>query len=533
MKIRLTLGTCILFASCFPLFSQSPVLVADLNAGTADACDEFNYKGIRLGNKYLLPADNGTTGQELYVLENDQLSLFKDINPGTTGSKPKFFTAFNNKAYFVADDGMHGSELWYSDGTAGGTQLAIDVAPGPAGSAIKGMITDGNGYLYFSSAGFCYSTDGSGIATLVNGPSGVDFSDNDNFAGARVCRFQDGIAFILLKNQTVEIWQAKGTTATKLYSLVTNSSFTNLFGLTPVATGLVYGLYDSFDSSRDGFYAYDATTQQAMRLAILGTSTGTSRSRILAFTPEKAIVLNNTGFYATDGTAAGTILLHGGNPGLYGGEYLSYTVEGNKMIYLANESSFSQEIRVTDGTASGSVVTNTTHAPFVSPMIHYLEHVWYVVGTSNLFKPEIWHASLKTGVSSLLYAYTAGSSSGPSVLPLDLIGNKLYFVSNMGGVGRELYRLTVSQNTAVSDPVRPEIPYTLLTAGSPGMYRIGGVPDAGETLQVRIFGSNGQLAGSREIVTGSDFSLPYPNGIYMLEVRGKAGMAAFKAIIAK
>jgi ELWxxDGT repeat protein len=36
---------------------------------------------------------------------------------------------------FAADDGSHGREPWWSDGTAGGTRLLADVAGGPAGGA--------------------------------------------------------------------------------------------------------------------------------------------------------------------------------------------------------------------------------------------------------------------------------------------------------------------------------------------------------------------------------------------------------------
>ena len=53
------------------LVGQVPVLLSDLNQGSADGMDEFNSQGVALGDKMFLVANNGLTGLELYAIENN------------------------------------------------------------------------------------------------------------------------------------------------------------------------------------------------------------------------------------------------------------------------------------------------------------------------------------------------------------------------------------------------------------------------------------------------------------------------------
>src|SRR5206468_4709268 len=66
-------------------------------------------------------------------------SLVADVNRLTAGSLDGFgltqSAQVGNTLYFTADDGVHGRELWASDGTAAGTHLVKDVSPGNAPSA--------------------------------------------------------------------------------------------------------------------------------------------------------------------------------------------------------------------------------------------------------------------------------------------------------------------------------------------------------------------------------------------------------------
>jgi ELWxxDGT repeat protein len=108
--------------------------------------DAFVY----VNGKVLFDGFDTATGRELRVIDENGNRLVQDFTPqsSTAHSRPAWFTDWNGKAVFVANDGSHGDELWISDGTASGTRLLADILPGGSSSDSR-LVTVWNGALYF------------------------------------------------------------------------------------------------------------------------------------------------------------------------------------------------------------------------------------------------------------------------------------------------------------------------------------------------------------------------------------------------
>lgn len=89
------------------------------------------------GNSLFYRAFNSTTGTELYVSNGviSGASLVKDIRTGNANSSPSGLVDVNGTLFFRADNGINGVELWKSDGTDEGTTMVKDIFPGTTGSA--------------------------------------------------------------------------------------------------------------------------------------------------------------------------------------------------------------------------------------------------------------------------------------------------------------------------------------------------------------------------------------------------------------
>jgi len=106
-------------------------------------------------NRFFVVGGSAATGDEMWISDGTAAGtqVLKDINPGT-GSGVDLTTNFsylysNSDFFFAATDGVHGNELWRTNGTEAGTVMVQDINPNAASSAPELNIIN-NGKILFS-----------------------------------------------------------------------------------------------------------------------------------------------------------------------------------------------------------------------------------------------------------------------------------------------------------------------------------------------------------------------------------------------
>ena len=234
------------------------------------------------------------------------------------GSNVYSMTALGSQTLFFADDGVHGSEMWVTDGTSNGTKLLKDIAPGASSSAANysnQFAVIGNKAYFAASSGeldfALWSTDGTTAGTQLVHQFTADYDDcpPNNFAVLNSILYfsADDV------DSGCELWKSDGTDAgTRLVKdAVTGGGGSYPTELTTVGSRIVYSAQDADGDTE--LWVTDGLTSGTRRLADVNTNPGESSfpSRFVTFSEgSKAAFWAEVGSYRevwiTDGTSAGT-----------------------------------------------------------------------------------------------------------------------------------------------------------------------------------------------------------------------------------
>ncbi len=310
---------------------------------------------------------------------------------------PTSFTTVGSNTYFVADDGVHGSELWKTDGTT--TQMVRDLSLGDGYNPGTGFgdMAAFDGKLYFSAyvqqadgqSGYgLWKTDGTAAGTVkVRGSNpGDHFTFQPRHLVAAGNRLQFEVGNIL--------WQSNGTAGgTKpTRDLLASQTYDDLYfepqaGMVAVGSTFYFVPTSAYVPGNGTFGYVNAGFELWKSNGTLG---GTVRVKDIwpddgdpynhASNPRDLTVVNNLVFFTaddgvhgralwkSDGTAAGTVMVKDLVPD--GGSdydaYRDFTAVGGKLLFTFNDAvTGAWSLWSSDGTEAGTVMVKdlTAYSP--------------------------------------------------------------------------------------------------------------------------------------------------------------------------
>jgi ELWxxDGT repeat protein len=301
--------------------------------------------------------------------------LVKDINP-LGDAKPENFIEFNGKMYFRANDGVHGIELWVSDGTAEGTKMLKDI--NPDGNSMPRYFTEYNGLLYFRAECSTYGVelwvtdgteDGTRLLKDINPGAGNNSKPENQYLTNESWPLTvfDGKLYFAANNGSkgLELWVTDGTeTGTNMVKDIHSGSYSSY---PKYLTELNGKLYFSANNGTNGIQLWvsDGTEVNTTLLKDIYPGQYSSDPAYLTkyngkiffrayYKPYSNLAEFNDLFW-TDGTEAGTTLFKTLNGGVSSNPQ-KFIVYNNRLYFIASDFSKGLELWFSDGTVENTRV---------------------------------------------------------------------------------------------------------------------------------------------------------------------------------
>ncbi len=409
------------------------------------------------GDKLLYGYDDPTNGIEVFVIDEDNLSmsLLTDINPGTASSSPRSFGEIGSRSIFLADDGEHGFEFWVTDGTEAGTVMLKELAPGTQSPEMS-EVYQYNKKLYFIAKST--NADNERQVWTSNGTEAGTYSFYEDPALSKDMLFGVNNYVITTANGFVKIdLDAEDNTALNLPPGYTNYVeihtqpelnvgdivfFNTAAGTSPETTGGLE-LWTADVSTNDITFVKDINPGPA------GSVIYSERPKFngMGVTLNDKIIfpaVNGDGMepWASDGTEEGTVQLM--NIRGSGDSFpRSFTVMDDKVFFIALSDTEGTELWVTDGTPEGTHIVKDIAPGDIDgilnePLAVYADRLFFIAtsdGTED--KLTLWTTD----------GTEEGTAEYDQLLPEDwkvtsnliAVGDYLYFFAFNQHYGNELW----------------------------------------------------------------------------------------------
>lgn len=489
MKIRSLIWIVIILITLSThAFAQILQLVEDINKTTYQENSYLTTRaGIVLNGIYVYGFDDGIHGMELWVSDGSTAGtkILKDIASGFLGSNPYGFTVHDGFIYFSANDLIHGEELWRTDGTAHNTTLVKDFNPGPRPGTPSGFFS-------FDEKLILAANDGNGFKTIslhegqteILSPSGFIYYD----IMANLIRIGNVMFYAAsnLEQTKMALWKTDGTVAgTQVVKEFENYA-------TPVHFQELNGvLYFMLTNQPDGmeFWRSDGTESGTALFHDLQNGYQYYEARQIVKYRNHIYIGGGGYMWKTDGSQIGTTRL----------EFLEYGnmdrlfTFGSDLYLVSNYN----EIAKSDGTVAGTTTLANANSTWDLFELAVLDDKIIFTKQTPEFGTELWQIS---GSNVTLVKDSRVGAEGPAIKSLVSSGTKAYFFALDGAKG---YSTWVTDGTE---------------SGTNPLHNIQSNPTAGSHPQSFDVVGNRLLFSANDPIYGAE--------PYMIDSNGTLSMVA-------
>jgi ELWxxDGT repeat protein len=367
---------------------------------------------------------------------------------------PSSLTLVGSTLFFTADDSTHENELWESNGTTTGTHLVKDINTNTIGS-FPTQLVDANGKLFFTADDSpdpsltqpgpeIWKSDGTASGTQL---AGRPFAENFVFPTDLVNA--NGTVFFFAANGPPQLWSVSASTGPQLLRDLTDDLASPNFDLTAVGNKV---FFTAFDGNTGGEDLWQSD----------GTPGGTSmvKANVFIFADSEVAVGDKLFFIAvdlntlalqlweSDGTDPGTHVVDPANPGTS----VSGLTNVNGTLYyfdgginqIIGSTTTDLQLWKTDGITATEVADLNPGSDIASafqPPINVNGSLFFFVQDNSTGTSELWRSDGTAG----------GTNPVAAVPPLNVLDaaaldGRLIFAANDPVQGQQLW---VSDGTAL------------------------------------------------------------------------------------